>query len=235
MQVDVVSIFPAMFSLLADFGVVSRALKEGIWGFFSWDLRDFAENPHRSIDDRPYGGGPGMVMCPGPIASAVQAARARQRALGVGRPKVVFLSPAGRRFDQKMASDLSAEEGLILVAGRYEGFDERVVEMEADLLLSIGDYILSGGELAAMVVVDAVVRLFPGVVGEPGSVAEESFSSGMLDWPHYTRPRLFMGQTVPDVLLSGHEAQIRLWREARARERTLALRPDLLQEKACET
>jgi tRNA (guanine37-N1)-methyltransferase len=221
---DIVTIFPRMVEAGLAEGVVSRGIASGLLDVKVHDLRAFTADRHRSVDDVPYGGGPGMVMKPEPLVKACEAIR-RDR----GVPDaVVVLSPQGRRFDQAEAVRLGAMRHLVLLCGRYEGMDERVRELVGADELSIGDYVLSGGELPALVVVDAISRLVPGVVGDGQSVEEDSFSSGLLDHPHYTRPATFAGHEVPAVLLSGHHADVRRWRRRAALARTLERRPDLL-------
>ena len=226
MKFDIVTIFPRMVEAgLAD-GVVSRGIERGLVDVQVYDLRDYTADRHRSVDDVPYGGGPGMVMKPEPLARAVDAIRARR-----GAPEaVVLLSPQGRPFTQAEAVRLSRLPHLVLLCGRYEGVDERVRTAVATDELSIGDYVLSGGELPALVIVDAVARLIPGVVGDEDSVAGDSFSRGLLDYPHYTRPAEFRDWKVPDVLISGHHGEIRKWRKRQALELTLLRRPDLLAD-----
>lgn len=220
----VVTIFPEMLDPLIDFGVSGRALREGIARLETWNPRDFARDRHRTVDERPYGGGPGMVMAAPPLCAAIRAART---ALGEDT-HVVYLSPQGRRLSQARVESLAARPGpLVMVAGRYEGIDERVIALEVDEELSIGDYVLSGGELAALVVLDAVIRLLPGALGHEESARQDSFSEGLLDCPHYTRPEVFEGLAVPEVLLSGDHERIRRWRRVQAEERTRQRRPDL--------
>jgi tRNA (guanine37-N1)-methyltransferase len=226
---DVVTIFPEMFEALTRHGITRRALEEGGFDFRAWNPRDFVSDPHRTVDDRPYGGGPGMVMIPGPLESCIDAAVARQQAAGVARPQVVLLSPQGERFTDAVARQMARSPGLVLLAGRYEGVDERLIRRRVDREVSIGDYVLSGGELPAMVMLDAIVRLLPGSLNDAGSAAQDSFSDGLLDWPHYTRPEEWRGERVPDVLLSGNHAAIAKWRRKQALARTLARRPDLLE------
>ncbi|MCI0517349.1 MAG: tRNA (guanosine(37)-N1)-methyltransferase TrmD, partial [Woeseiaceae bacterium] len=223
MHVQLVSLFPEFASSLASHGVVGRAITRGLVRLDCWNPRDFAGDPHRTVDDRPYGGGPGMVMKFEPLAAAVQAARA---ATPPGSP-VVCLSPQGELFDQQTARRFATLPGLILVAGRYEGIDERLIEAEVDIELSIGDFVLSGGEIAAMAVVDAIVRLVPGVLGDQESAQQDSFMSGLLDHPHYTRPEVVRGMRVPEVLLSGDHARIARWRHKQALGRSFVRRPDL--------
>jgi tRNA (guanine37-N1)-methyltransferase len=223
LRFDIITIFPAMIEQALAAGIVGRAIDRGTLNVRVHDLRAFTEDRHHVVDDVPYGGGPGMVLKPEPICRALD--QVGRDALA--RPTVVLTSPQGTRFSQAVASRLARAENLVLVCGRYEGVDERVRD-RVDEELSIGDYVLSGGELAALVIVDAVARLVPGVVGDEQSVAEDSFSRGLLDFPHYTRPAEFGGARVPEVLLSGNHAQIRRWRKREALTRTLARRPDLL-------
>ena len=234
MKFDVVTIFPRMIEAGLAEGVISRGIAAGVLDVAVHDLRDFTTDRHRSVDDVPYGGGPGMVMKPEPLVRACEAIRQAR-----GTPDaVIVLSPQGRQFDQAEAARLSGiRDGgahLVLLCGRYEGMDERVLDLVGAEELSIGDYVLSGGELAALVVIDAVSRLVPGVVGDDQSVQEDSFSSGLLDHPHYTRPAEFAGKAVPDVLLSGHHAEVRKWRRKAALARTLDRRPDLLESAALD-
>jgi len=228
MRIDVVTIFPGMFREVLDFGIVRRAREARLVEVQVHDLRSWTTDRHRTTDDAPYGGGPGMVMKVEPLVSAVEAIAG----MGEGAaPKLVLLSPRGTPLDQPKAQELSEEEHLVLVAGRYEGVDERFVELTGAEEISIGDYVLSGGEIPAMVVIDAVVRLLPGAISDPQSAEEDSFSRGVLDYPHYTRPAEFRGSRVPDVLLSGDHAAVRAWRESRALEDTRARRPELLRER----
>lgn len=224
MRFDVVTVFPRMVEAGLTEGVVHRGIERGLVTARVHDLRDFTADRHRSVDDAPYGGGPGMVMKVEPVVRALRAIEADG-----GRPDaVVLLSPQGRRFSQAEARRLAGLSRVVLVCGRYEGIDERVRDVVATEEISIGDYVLSGGELAALVVVDAVSRNVPGVVGDEGSVEADSFSRGLLDYPHYTRPAEFEGREVPAVLLSGHHADVAAWRKREALARTLARRPDLL-------
>jgi tRNA (guanine37-N1)-methyltransferase len=225
MKFDIVSIFPRMIGAALSEGVVSRGIASGLIDLQVHDLREFTTDRHRSVDDVPYGGGPGMVMKPEPLVRAVDGIRATRGTLGA----VIVTSPQGRTFSQREAERLTALGHVAILCGRYEGMDERVLSLVGAEELSIGDYVLSGGELAALVVVDAVSRLVPGVVGDDQSVAEDSFSRGLLDYPHYTRPAEFGGLKVPDVLLSGHHAEVRRWRKAAALARTLERRPELLE------
>jgi tRNA (guanine37-N1)-methyltransferase len=228
MHIALVSLFPQMFAAVSDNGVTGRAVKQGLVSLSHCNPRDFTADVHRTVDDRPYGGGPGMLMKIDPLQQSIQAAK---KAVG-GETKVIYLSPQGRRFDHAKALELSQRERLILVAGRYEGIDERLIEAEVDEELSIGDYVLSGGELAAMVVIDAVTRQLPGVLGHEASAQEDSYFDGLLDCPHYTRPETFRGHNVPSVLLSGNHQAIRRWRLQQALGRTHQRRPDLLEGRA---
>ncbi len=225
MHLSVVTLFPEMFDAL-HYGITGRALRTEALSLDLWNPRDYTSDRHRTVDDRPYGGGPGMVMKIQPLADAVCAARV---AMG-GTAPVVYLSPQGRPLTQALLAGLAAQPTLILIAGRYEGVDERFIEAEVDWELSIGDYVLSGGELAAMVVIDGLTRLLPGVLGHPASAAQDSFVHGLLDHPHYTRPEVYAGQPVPSILLSGDHEAIRRWRLSRALYRTRERRPDLWAE-----
>ena len=226
MQFSVVSLFPEMVATIAEYGIVGRARRRELISLEFENPRDHTDDAHRTVDDRPYGGGPGMVMKFDPVARALRAARA---GLPGGSP-VVCLSPQGRVFDQATARRLSALPGMILLAGRYEGIDERLMESEVDEELSLGDFVLSGGEIAAMAVIDAVVRLLPGVLGDNESAEQDSFVDGLLDYPHYTRPEVVEGKTVPEVLLSGDHAKIVRWRRKQALGRSQMRRPDLLEK-----
>jgi tRNA (guanine37-N1)-methyltransferase len=227
MHFEVVTLFPEAVEAVGRFGVVGRALERGLLRLGTTDPREFATDPHRTVDDRPYGGGPGMVMKVEPLRSAIRAARGR---LPEGS-RTVVLSPQGRVFTQAVAREYRDLPGLLLVAGRYEGIDERLVRMEADEALTVGDYVLSGGELPAMLVIDAVARLVPGVLGDENSAEEDSFSHGLLDCPHYTRPDVVEGLRVPGVLLSGDHEAIRRWRLKQSLGRTWMRRPELLAER----
>jgi len=229
---DVVTIFPPMFDALLDQGITRRALDEGRYELKAWDPRDFTTDGYRRVDDRPYGGGPGMVMLPDPLEAAIEAAKARQRQAGVARPHVVLMSPQGERLGEKLVREMGAEEGLVIVAGRYEGLDERLVDRCVDREVSIGDYVTSGGELPAMVLVDCLVRRLPGSLNDAGSAEQDSFADGMLDWPHYTRPEVWKDSRVPEVLLSGNHAAIARWRRKQSLGRTWDRRPDLVDEKS---
>ncbi|WP_444893187.1 tRNA (guanosine(37)-N1)-methyltransferase TrmD [Microbulbifer sp. TRSA001] len=227
-RIALVSIFPEMFAALTEYGVSGRAVKDGLLEVRCWNPRDFTSDRHRTVDDRPYGGGPGMVMLAEPLCQALEAARAWAGEDGES-VRSIYMSPQGRQLDQGGVEQLSAAGNLVLLAGRYEGVDERIVESMIDEEWSIGDYVLSGGELAAMVMVDAITRLIPGALGHNQSAVEDSFSSGLLDCPHYTRPEQYRGVAVPEVLLSGNHERIRRWRLKQALVRTQQRRPDLLQ------
>jgi tRNA (guanine37-N1)-methyltransferase len=226
MKIDVLTLFPAMFAGPLDESIVKRARAAGILDLRIHNLRDWTHDRHRTVDDTPYGGGPGMVLKPEPIFEAVEALKAER---GTGM-KVVLTSPSGRVFTQDVARGLAREESLLLVCGSYEGFDERVREHLADDELSIGDYVLTNGALPAMVVIDAVTRLLPGALGDDASSQDESFSRGLLEYPHYTRPADFRGWTVPEILQSGNHAAIERWRRAQAMRRTAEQRPDLWEK-----
>jgi len=226
MRVDVITLFPEMFSALTDHGITRRAVEKELLVMHYWNPRDFTEDKHRTVDDRPYGGGPGMVMMAEPLLRAIGQARAAQTGA-----KVIYLSPQGKQLDHRAVEELSQRDGLILLAGRYEGIDERLIQKEVDEEWSIGDYVISGGELAAMVMIDAVTRLLPGALGDMDSAAEDSFVAGLLDTPHYTRPEVWNDLAVPEVLLSGDHAAIRRWRLKQALGRTWLRRPDLLEHR----
>jgi tRNA (guanine37-N1)-methyltransferase len=215
----VVTLFPEMFSALTASGITSRALEAGLWSLKTWNPRDFTTDNYRTVDDRPYGGGPGMVMLAEPLEKALDAAGG----------KVIYLSPQGRKLDHRKVMELSKESSITLLCGRYEGVDERLLERRVQEELSIGDFVLSGGELAAMTVIDAVVRQLPGALGDDASAVEESFADGLLDCPQYTRPETYSGAKVPEILMSGHHENIRRWRLKQALGRTWLRRPDLLQ------
>ena len=224
MQIAIVTIFPQMFDGFVCEGMTRRALEVGQLQLEFRNPRDFTEDNHRQVDDRPYGGGPGMVMMAEPLDQAISSARAAVRG------RVIYLSPQGRRLEQKRVRELAGEAGLVLLAGRYEGVDERVLEAEIDEEISIGDYVLSGGELPAMVLIEALVRYLTGVLGNEDSVKSDSFTAGLLDWPHYTRPEVYGEDQVPPVLLSGHHEEIRRWRMKQAVGRTWQKRPELLRD-----
>ena len=229
-QFDVVTIFPEMLEAIARHGITRRALEEGVFELKTWDPRSFATDNYRRVDDRPYGGGPGMVMLPEPLEACIEGAKARQRAAGVEAPKVVLMSPQGERLDEGLVQELALEAGLVVIAGRYEGVDERLVARSVDREVSIGDYVTSGGELPAMVMIDCIVRRLPGSLNDAESASQDSFSAGLLDWPHYTRPEQWKEARVPEVLLSGNHAAIARWRRKQALGRTWERRPELIDE-----
>jgi tRNA (guanine37-N1)-methyltransferase len=226
MRIDVVTLFPELVASATGFGVTGRAIERGIASVHGWDPRRFAKDRHRSVDDRPYGGGPGMVMSVEPLRSALRAARAAAPA----GSRSIYLSAQGRVIDHEIVSRLARLPGLILLAGRYEGVDERLVTAEIDEELSIGDFVLSGGELPCAVLIDAVLRLLPGVLGDDESAQQDSFYEGLLDCPHYTRPEVIDGMAVPGVLLGGNHAEIRRWRLKQSLGRTWQRRPDMLEK-----
>lgn len=224
MRVDVITLFPEMVRVCASHGIQGRAIENGLLELQTWNPRDYTADRHRGVDDRPYGGGPGMVMQVQPLRAAIQAARETATAA-----PLIYLSPQGARFDQRKAQQLAGLERIILLAGRYEGVDERIIDLEVDEELSVGDYVLSGGELPALTVMDAVTRLLPGALGDADSAQEDSFMDGLLDYPHYTRPEEIDGLRVPDELIGGNHADIRRWRSKQALGRTWRRRPDLLE------
>jgi tRNA (guanine37-N1)-methyltransferase len=226
MRIDVVTIFPALLEAFAGTSLLGGARREGVVTVAVHDLRRWTEDRHRTVDDAPYGGGPGMVMRPEPLVAAIEELAGRKQDRRTAR--VLLLSPQGRRLDQALVEELARETHLVLACGRYEGVDQRAIELAVDEELSIGDYVLAGGEVPAMVVIEAVTRLVPGVLGNPESAAQESFQAGLLEGPQYTRPAVFRGLEVPAVLRSGDHAAIARWRAAQARERTRRRRPDLL-------
>ena len=220
---DVVTLFPEMFAAVAGSGITGRALEAGLWSLTTWNPRDFTTDRYRTVDDRPYGGGPGMVMLAEPLERTLDAVKT------AGGGRVVYLSPQGRKLDHPRVMELMQERALTLLCGRYEGVDERLLARRVDEEISIGDFVLSGGEVAAMALMDAVVRQLPGAVGDSASVVEESFADGLLDCPQFTRPETYRGERIPEVLLSGHHENIRRWRLKQALGRTWLRRPDLLQ------
>ncbi len=228
MQFDVITLFPPMFDAVTQYGITRRASEEKRFELHTWNPRDFTENNYRTIDDRPYGGGPGMVMLAEPLGKAIAAAKIRQQAAGIAKPTVVNLSPQGERLDHRLVMQLVGEQGLIFIAGRYEAIDERLVQRDVDREISVGDFVLSGGELPAMAIIDAIVRQLPGVLHDADSAKQDSFVHGLLDCPHYTRPEMYEGLGVPPVLMSGHHADIERWRKKQALGRTWRRRPDLL-------
>ena len=234
MRIDVVTLFPEMIDHAARFGVAGRALQRGLWRLAVWNPRDFVTDRHRTVDDRPYGGGPGMVMLAEPLASALAAARSAQRSEGCTAPRTLYLSPAGTPLSHRRVAELAAggdATGLVLLAGRYEGIDQRLFECCVDEEVAIGDFVVSGGELPALMLIDAVLRLRPGVLNDAESALQDSFAAGLLDCPHYTRPEEYEGKRVPEVLLSGHHEAIRVWRLQQALGRTWERRPDLLRDR----
>lgn len=228
MHFDVVTLFPEMFQALTDWGITSRAAKQGRYQFRAWNPRDFTTDNYRTIDDRPYGGGPGMVMLARPLEAAIGAARDAQRQAGLAPPRVVMMSPQGAPLTHAKVMQLASEPGLVLLCGRYEAIDQRLYERCVDEEISLGDFVLSGGELPAMALMDAVIRQLPGVLNDAQSAVQDSFVNGLLDCPHYTRPEEYEGMRVPDVLLGGHHAEIEQWRRREALSNTLRKRPDLI-------
>ena len=234
--IGVISLFPEMFDAITEYGVTGRAIRNGLIDFHKWNPRDFTHDKHRTVDDRPYGGGPGMLMMVQPLRDAIIAARAAADVDGTSdkkKAKVIYLSPQGRKLDQAGVRELSQHDRLIFIAGRYEGIDERLIESDIDEEWSVGDYVLSGGELPAMNVIDAVARFVPGVLGHEQSAEQDSFSAGLLDCPHYTRPEVLSTssseeKSVPKVLLSGDHKRIEQWRQFKSLERTWTRRPELL-------
>lgn len=227
MWFGVITLFPEMFLALTSHGMTGRAVNQGLIQLETWNPRDFTQDNYRRVDARPYGGGPGMVMLIEPLAKAIEAARQRAAALGFDAP-VIYLSPQGQRFDEAATLKLGQHQGLIFLCGRYEGVDERLIQRYVDAEWSVGDYVLSGGELPAMIMIDAISRRIEGVLGDNQSAQQDSFVSGLLDCPHYTRPEVYEGDAVPSVLLSGNHAKIQQWRLQESLRRTLARRPDLL-------
>lgn len=227
MEIEILSLFPEYFRGPFDVSMLRRAIDAGLITIRHTHIRDFAENKHKRVDERPFGGGPGMVLCPGPVSKAIRSVR---------RPRshVVFLSPQGTKLTAAKCEELAQKEHLILVCGHYEGLDERVIQKEVDEEISIGDYVLTNGCIAAIVLIDATCRFIPGVIGHPDAVQEDSFQTGMFDAPHYTRPEIFEGMNVPEVLLGGNHAEIEKWRKAEAEKKTRRVRPDLLLGEYCE-
>lgn len=224
-QIAVITLFPEVFSIVSDYGVTGRALKQDLLRLTTWNPREYTRDSHRTVDDRPYGGGPGMVMKVEPLAGAIGAARQSLP----GPSRVLYLTPQGRRLDQAGVREIAAYDNLILLAGRYEGIDERLIETEVDEEWSIGDYVVSGGELPAMVLIDAIIRTIPGALGHGDSAREDSFFDGLLDYPHYTRPEEVDGSHIPAILQSGNHEDVRRWRLQQALGRTWLRRPDLLE------
>ena len=232
MRIDVVTLFPRMVQDAASFGVTGRARERGLWQLGLHDPRDFAHDAYKTVDDRPYGGGPGMVMMCEPVSSALAAARDAQAAAGMQAPATIYLSPAGTALTHARVVDLAQCTGFVLLAGRYEGIDERVLAREVDCEISIGDFVVSGGELPALMLIDAVVRQLPGALNDAQSAGQDSFADGLLDWPHYTRPETYDGERVPEVLLSGNHAAIARWRLQQALGRTWQRRPELIERRS---
>lgn len=235
MRIALVTLFPEMFQAISDYGVCGRAIKQGLVELKSFNPRDYTEDRHQTVDDRPYGGGPGMLMMIKPLQAAIKDARqwagevdGSLETASAASAQVIYLSPQGRQLNHQAASEFAQGGNLVLLAGRYEGIDERLIEAEVDAEWSIGDYVLSGGELAAMVMIDTITRLLPGALGHKLSAQQDSFSDGLLDCPHYTRPEVFAGKKVPNVLLSGNHDKIRQWRLKQALGRTWQRRPELL-------
>jgi len=226
MKIALITLFPEMFKAITDYGISGRAVNQGLLEISSFDPRDFTDDPHATVDDRPYGGGPGMVMMIEPLRKAISAAKDWIQ----GEPLVVYLSPQGKVLQQSAVNQFATQQSLILIAGRYEGIDERLIELEVDQEWSIGDYVLSGGELPAMVFIDALIRQLPGALGHKESANQDSFAEGILDCPHYTRPDKYEGLDVPEVLLSGNHEKIRQWRLKQSLLRTKQRRPDLLDK-----
>ncbi|MCT8555769.1 tRNA (guanosine(37)-N1)-methyltransferase TrmD [Glaesserella parasuis] len=232
MWIGIISLFPEMFKAITDFGVTGRAVKQNLLQVQCWNPRDFTHDKHKTVDDRPYGGGPGMLMMVQPLRDAIREAKATACKEDGVEAKVIYLSPQGRKLDQAGVQTLATNQKLILVCGRYEGIDERLIQTEIDEEWSIGDYVLTGGELPAMTLIDAVARFIPGVLGKQTSALEDSFAEGLLDCPHYTRPEVLDGLPVPKVLMSGHHEQIRKWRLEQSLKRTWLRRPELLDSLA---
>ncbi|KAE9533374.1 tRNA (guanosine(37)-N1)-methyltransferase TrmD [Ursidibacter arcticus] len=232
MWIGIISLFPEMFKAITEFGVTGRAVKQNLLQVECWNPRDFTFDKHKTVDDRPYGGGPGMLMMVQPLRDAIREAKATACKEDGVEAKVIYLSPQGRKLDQAGVKELATNQKLILVCGRYEGIDERLIQAEIDEEWSIGDYVLTGGELPAMTLIDAVARFIPGVLGKQASALEDSFADGLLDCPHYTRPEVLDGEPVPTVLMSGHHEQIRKWRLEQSLERTWLRRPELLDSLA---
>ncbi len=228
MQFDVITLFPEMFGALTASGITRRAFEQKRCALTLWNPRDFTSDNHRTVDDRPYGGGPGMVMMAAPLEAAIGAASARQQQAGGPRPRTIYLSPQGAPLEHRKVVQLAAEPGLVLLCGRYEAVDQRLLDRCVDEEISLGDFVLSGGELPAMALMDAVIRLLPGVLNDDASAIQDSFVNGLLDCPHYTRPEVYEGAAVPDVLLGGHHAEIAKWRRAKSIEATLTKRPELI-------
>ena len=235
MQINVITLFPEMFTAITEFGITSKAAKQGLIELDYFNPREFTTDKHRTVDDKPYGGGPGMLMKTEPLVAAIKAARSGLRTRGANlEAKVAYLSPQGRVLDQAGVLELASRDSLILVCGRYQGIDQRVIDQEVDEEWSVGNFVLSGGELAAMALIDAVTRLQPGAVGDKDSVSQDSFSNGLLHWPEYTKPKVFNNQSVPNVLLSGDHEAIRKWRLEQSLVATRNKRPELISKKVLD-
>jgi tRNA (guanine37-N1)-methyltransferase len=230
MQFDVITLFPEMFAAITQSGITRRAFEQERCALTLWNPRDFTQDRHRTVDDRPYGGGPGMVMMAKPLEDAIAAAKSRQTAMGLPLPRVVYLSPQGKPLTHSRVQEIAQEPGLILLCGRYEAVDQRLLERCVDEEISIGDFVLSGGEIPAMALMDAAIRLIPGVLNDDESAQQDSFVGSLLDCPHYTRPEDYEGGKVPEVLLGGNHAEIARWRREQALAATLKKRPDLIQQ-----
>jgi tRNA (guanine37-N1)-methyltransferase len=228
MEFDVVTLFPEMFDALTMHGITRRAFEQQQVGLHLWNPRDFTSDKHRTVDDRPYGGGPGMVMMAAPLEAAITAAKARQQHAGIPTSRTIYLSPQGAPLNHRKAKQLAEEPGVVLLCGRYEAVDQRLINRCVDEEISLGDFVLSGGELPAMALMDAVIRLLPGVLNDDASAVEDSFVNGLLDCPHYTRPEVYEGEPVPAVLLGGHHAEIAKWRREQSLTETLRKRPELI-------
>jgi tRNA (guanine37-N1)-methyltransferase len=230
-EIDVITLFPEMFGAITDYGITGRASKNEVFRLHTWNPRDFAKDSYRTVDDSSYGGGPGMIMLPQPLDEAIDQARGRQLAEGISNTKLIYLSPQGKLLDHEKILQLAQLKGLILLCGRYEGIDERIIMRQVDEEISIGNYVISGGELAAMVLIDGVVRQIPGVLGDPTSAKEDSFTDNLLEFPQFTRPEIYRGDAVPGILLSGDHAKINRWRLQQSLGKTWLRRPDLLELK----
>lgn len=231
MIIDIITIFPRMFEDIVEYGVIKEAFKSGSCVLNLYDLRDFTDGRYRKVDDRPYGGGPGMVLMVGPLDRAISHIRKKNAIKDRDLQKTILLTPGGEKLQQVCFRKLSVLENLILICGRYEGVDQRLIELSIDMEISIGDYVLTGGEIPAMVLMDGIIRLMPGVVGKEESLQQESFENGLLDWPQYTRPSYYRGLEVPQVLQSGNHSEIQKWRKGKSFEITKKIRPDLFDKK----
>jgi len=234
MLFDVISLFPQLFEALTEYGITRRAREDGRYQLKVWNPRQFTTDNYHTVDDRPYGGGPGMVMLTQPLEDAINAAKQHHNHAGIAQTRVIYLSPQGRVLNHGLVAELAKQPGLILLAGRYEGIDERLIQRVVDEEISLGDYVLSGGELAAIVLLDCIIRQLPGVLGDAQSAEQDSFVNGLLDCPQYTRPEVYAGMAVPQVLLSGHHAEINRWRLKQMLGRTWLRRPDLLEKRGLD-